>query len=110
MATLQSDAFREAGGEFNLGSPKQLGVILYEQLKLPVLGKTPKGEPSTAEDVLEELAATHPLPRVILDWRALQRSEERRVGKECVSTCRSWWSPSHSKKNKEKRYQNIKRT
>src|SRR3546814_18084975 len=51
MATLQSDAFREAGGEFNLGSPKQLGVILYEQLKLPVLGKTPKGEPSTAEDV-----------------------------------------------------------
>src|SRR3546814_13936922 len=49
MATLQSDAFREAGGEFNLGSPKQLGVILYEQLKLPVLGKTPKGEPSTAE-------------------------------------------------------------
>src|SRR3546814_10536711 len=73
MATLQSDAFREAGGEFNLGSPKHLGVILYEQLKLPVLGKTPKGEPSTAEDVLEELAATHPLPRVILDWRALQK-------------------------------------
>src|SRR3546814_14951485 len=73
MATLQSDAFREAGGEFNLGSPKQRGVILYEQLKLPVLGKTPKGEPSTAEDVLEELAATHPLPRVILDWRALQK-------------------------------------
>ncbi|HET8882605.1 MAG TPA: DNA polymerase I [Solimonas sp.] len=73
MAALQQDAFREAGGEFNLGSPKQLGQILYEQLKLPVLGKTPKGEPSTAEDVLEELAATHPLPRVILDWRALQK-------------------------------------
>jgi len=73
MAALQEDAFREAGGEFNLGSPKQLGQILYEQLKLPVLGKTPKGEPSTAEDVLEELAATHPLPRVILDWRALQK-------------------------------------
>nr|WP_206370266.1 DNA polymerase I [Solimonas marina] len=70
---LQQDAFREAGTEFNLGSPKQLGQILYEQLKLPVLGKTPKGEPSTAEDVLEELAATHPLPRIILDWRALQK-------------------------------------
>src|SRR3546814_6838788 len=50
MATLQSDAFREAGGEFNLGSPKQLGVILYEQLKLPVLGKTPKrSEEHTSE-------------------------------------------------------------
>ena len=66
-------AYQEAGGEFNLGSPKQLGVILYEKLQLPVLGKTPKGEPSTAEDVLEELAAQHPLPRLILDWRALQK-------------------------------------
>src|SRR3546814_7610586 len=53
MATLQSDAFREAGGEFNLGSPKQLGVILYEQLKLPVLGKTPKGEPRSEEHTSE---------------------------------------------------------
>jgi DNA polymerase-1 len=66
-------AYEEAGGEFNLGSPKQLGAILYEKLQLPVLGKTPKGEPSTAEDVLEELAAQHPLPRLILDWRALQK-------------------------------------
>ncbi|TJY58782.1 DNA polymerase I [Sinimarinibacterium sp. CAU 1509] len=73
MAQLQTEAHREAGGEFNLGSPKQLGVILYEQLGLPVLGKTPKGEPSTAEDVLEELAAQHPLPRLILDWRAMQK-------------------------------------
>lgn len=73
MAALQDEAYREAGGEFNLGSPKQLGQILYEQLKLPVLGKTPKGEPSTAEDVLEELAASHRLPRLILDWRALQK-------------------------------------
>src|SRR3546814_17693951 len=73
MATLQSDAFREAGGEFNLGSPQQLGVILYEQLKLPVLGKTPKGEPSPAEDVLEDLAATTPLPRVLLQWPTLPK-------------------------------------
>jgi DNA polymerase-1 len=73
MAALQQQAFTEAGGEFNLGSPKQLGAILYEKLQLPVLGKTPKGEPSTAEDVLEELAAQHPLPRLILDWRGLQK-------------------------------------
>ncbi|MFT4045684.1 MAG: DNA polymerase I [Solimonas sp.] len=73
MDALQREAFVEAGTEFNLGSPKQLGQILYEQLKLPVLGKTPKGEPSTAEDVLENLAAEHKLPRLILDWRALQK-------------------------------------
>ncbi|WP_028081193.1 DNA polymerase I [Solimonas soli] len=73
MEALQREAFVEAGTEFNLGSPKQLGTILYEQLKLPVLGKTPKGEPSTAEDVLESLAAEHKLPRLILDWRALQK-------------------------------------
>ncbi|NGY06411.1 DNA polymerase I [Solimonas terrae] len=73
MTALQREAFTEAGTEFNLGSPKQLGQILYEQLKLPVLGKTPKGEPSTAEDVLESLAAEHRLPRLILDWRALQK-------------------------------------
>ncbi|MFP5307217.1 MAG: DNA polymerase I, partial [Gammaproteobacteria bacterium] len=73
MEELQADAIREAGGEFNLGSPKQLGAILYEKLQLPVLGKTPKGEPSTAEDVLEDLAAQHRLPRLILDWRALAK-------------------------------------
>ncbi len=73
MDELQAEVYRQAGGEFNLGSPKQLQAILYEQLKLPVLGKTPKGEPSTAEDVLEELAAQHPLPRLILDWRAMQK-------------------------------------
>ncbi|WP_281783359.1 DNA polymerase I [Sinimarinibacterium flocculans] len=73
MDELQAQAHAEAGGEFNLGSPKQLGAILYTQLNLPVLGKTPKGEPSTAEDVLEELASQHPLPRLILDWRALAK-------------------------------------
>ncbi len=73
MKTLELEAFREAEGEFNLGSPKQLGAILYDKLKLPVLGKTPKGEPSTAEDVLESLAVEHRLPRVILDWRAMQK-------------------------------------
>jgi DNA polymerase-1 len=73
MDELQAAAFVEAGGEFNLGSPKQLQTILFEKLQLPVLGKTPKGDPSTAEDVLEELAAQHALPRLILDWRGMQK-------------------------------------
>ncbi|AXQ31421.1 DNA polymerase I [Solimonas sp. K1W22B-7] len=73
MDELQKAAFEQAGGEFNLGSPKQLQTILFEKLQLPVLGKTPKGDPSTAEDVLEELAAQHPLPRLILDWRGMQK-------------------------------------
>ncbi len=73
MDELQKAAFEQAGGEFNLGSPKQLQQILFEKLQLPVLGKTPKGDPSTAEDVLEELAAQHALPRLILDWRGMQK-------------------------------------
>lgn len=73
MDALQAQAWKEADGEFNLGSPKQLQTILYDQLRLPVLGKTPKGDPSTAESVLEELAASHPLPRLILDWRAMSK-------------------------------------
>lgn len=73
MERLQKQAYEVAGGEFNLGSPKQLQVLLYDQLKLPVTARTPKGDPSTAEDVLEELAAQHPLPRLILDWRAMQK-------------------------------------
>ena len=73
MDELQAQCWKEAGGEFNLGSPKQLQTILYERLQLPVLGKTPKGDPSTAENVLEELAAQHPLPRLILDWRGMSK-------------------------------------
>jgi len=73
MVELQRQAWKEAGAEFNLASPPQLQEVLYEKLKLPVLGKTPKGQPSTAEDVLEDLAGQHPLPRVLLDWRALSK-------------------------------------
>ncbi|HWY24967.1 MAG TPA: DNA polymerase I, partial [Nevskia sp.] len=73
MDELQAECWKQAEGEFNLGSPKQLSQILFEKLKLPVLAKTPKGDPSTSEDVMEELAAQHPLPRLILDWRALQK-------------------------------------
>jgi DNA polymerase-1 len=73
MEQLQKEAFKEAGGEFNLGSPLQLQQILFDKLKLPVLAKTPKGQPSTGEDVLEQLAEQHALPRKILDWRALSK-------------------------------------
>ena len=73
MAECVKQAYEAAGQEFNIGSPKQLGEILYTKLGLPVLGKTPKGEPSTAEDVIEQLAEHHPLPRLILDWRGLSK-------------------------------------
>jgi DNA polymerase-1 len=73
MQELQRQVYEEAGSEFNLGSPKQLQHILYEKLQLPVLGKTPKGDPSTAEDVLEQLADSHTLPRLILEWRGVSK-------------------------------------
>jgi DNA polymerase-1 len=73
MRRLEEQAHREAGGPFNLGSPKQLQEILFERLGLPVIRKTPKGQPSTAEDVLEELAAQHELPRLILGHRELAK-------------------------------------
>ncbi len=62
-----------AGREFNLDSPKQLQEILFGELGLPVLRKTPTGQPSTAEDVLEELAGEFPLPQMILDYRSLAK-------------------------------------
>jgi DNA polymerase I len=73
LAELLATAHKEAGFEFNIESPKQLQQILFEKLQIPVLRKTPTGQPSTAEDVLEELAATHALPRIVLDYRALAK-------------------------------------
>ena len=70
---LEKEAHAAAGGPFNLDSPKQLQEILFERQGIPVLRKTPGGTPSTAEDVLEELAATYPLPRLILDYRGLAK-------------------------------------
>ncbi len=70
---LESQAHELAGGPFNLGSPKQLGEILFNQLELPVLRKTPKGAPSTAEDVLAELALDYPLPAVLMEYRGLSK-------------------------------------
>ena len=69
----EQDAYALAGREFNLGSPKQLGEILFEEQKIPVLKKTPKGAPSTAEAVLEELALDYPLPKIIMKHRGLSK-------------------------------------
>jgi DNA polymerase-1 len=73
LLELQGRAHAAAGGEFNLDSPKQLQQILFEKLQIPVIRKTPTGQPSTAEDVLEELASDHELPRLILEYRGLAK-------------------------------------
>ena len=73
MEALAQEAFSLAGEEFNLDSPKQLQAILYDKLGLPVLKKTPGGQPSTAEPLLAELALDYPLPRVIMDYRSLTK-------------------------------------
>jgi len=73
MAALEITAHELAGGPFNLGSPQQLQQILFLELGLPVTRKTPKGQPSTAEDVLQELGLRYPLPRVILEHRSLSK-------------------------------------
>ena len=70
---LQSQAFDLAGKEFNLSSPKQIQEILFEEQNLPVIKKTPKGQPSTAEDVLQELALEYELPALILQHRSLSK-------------------------------------
>ena len=70
---LEKQAHTEAGGPFNLGSPKQLQEILFQTMELPVVRKTPKGQPSTAEDVLQELAEDYALPRLILEYRSLSK-------------------------------------
>ena len=70
---LREQIFTLAGEEFNLDSPKQLQGILYEKLDLPVLKKTPKGQPSTAEPVLQELAQDYELPRLIMEYRSLAK-------------------------------------
>ena len=74
MHGLEQQAYDIAGRSFNMGSPKQIGQIFFEELELPVIAKTPKGAPSTAESVLQELADQgHELPRVILEHRGLAK-------------------------------------
>jgi DNA polymerase-1 len=73
VTQLTNDAFALAGGEFNLASPKQLQTILFEKMQLPVLKKTPTGQPSTNEDVLQALALDYPLPKILLEHRHLTK-------------------------------------
>jgi DNA polymerase-1 len=73
LLELEQEAYQVAGEEFNLGSPKQIQSILFDKLGIPVISKTPTGQPSTAESVLQELAADYPLPRLILETRGLSK-------------------------------------
>ena len=70
---IEQEAHDAGGQPFNLASPKQIQEVLYDKLELPVLKKTPKGAPSTAEEVLQELALDYPLPALILEWRGLSK-------------------------------------
>ena len=70
---LENQAYALAGQVFNLNSPKQIQEILFDQLKLPIIKKTPKGAPSTDEDVLQQLSLDYPLPKVLLDYRGLAK-------------------------------------
>ncbi len=73
IAEIEKQAFALAGHEFNLASPKQLGQIFFEEMKLPVIAKTPTGQPSTNEEVLEELALDYPLPKLVLEHRGFSK-------------------------------------
>ena len=73
MQQLEQQAHTLAGEAFNISSPKQIQTILYDKMELPVLSKTPKGQPSTAESVLQELAEDYELPQIILDYRSLNK-------------------------------------
>ncbi len=73
VKSIEALAYEDAGQEFNLGSAKQIGELLYEVKGMPVIRKTPKGQPSTAEDVLEQLAVDYPLPKLILEYRSLSK-------------------------------------
>ncbi|WP_438332911.1 DNA polymerase I [Burkholderia pseudomallei] len=73
LVALEQEAYALAGGEFNPGSPKQIGQIFFERLQLPVVKKTPSGAPSTDEEVLQKLAEDYPLPKLLLEHRGLSK-------------------------------------
>ena len=73
MQEIEIEAHNLAGETFNISSPKQIQTILYEKMELPILAKTPKGQPSTAESVLQELAEDYKLPQLILDYRSMSK-------------------------------------
>jgi DNA polymerase-1 len=73
MMALEQAAYEAAGQPFNLGSPKQIGEILFGQMQLPVIKKTASGAPSTDEEVLQKLAEDYPLPKLLIDYRGLSK-------------------------------------
>ncbi len=73
MLGIEQHAYELAGQPFNLGSPKQIGEIFFEKMKLPVVKKTPSGAPSTDEEVLQKLAEDYPLPKLLLEYRGLSK-------------------------------------
>jgi DNA polymerase-1 len=73
MLEIEKEAYKLAGQPFNLNSPKQIGEIFFDRLKLPVVKKTPSGTPSTDEEVLQKLAEDYPLPKLLLDYRGLSK-------------------------------------
>jgi DNA polymerase-1 len=73
LSQIEQTIYQQAGEVFNLSSPKQIQAILFDKLDLPILRKTPKGQPSTAEDVLEELAADYEIPALLLEHRSLNK-------------------------------------
>ncbi len=81
IAEVEKEAYGLADGPFNLSSPKQIQEILFEKQGIPVIRKTPKGQPSTAEDVLQELAVDYPLPKIILEHRTLSKLKSTYVDK-----------------------------
>ena len=81
LGEIEASVFQQAGEEFNLSSPKQIQSILYDKLQMPVLRKTPKGQPSTAEDVLEELAINYDIPRLLLEHRSLNKLKTTYIDK-----------------------------
>jgi DNA polymerase-1 len=81
LIALEQHAHDLAGQTFNLGSPKQIQDILYDRQKLPVLKKTPKGQPSTEESVLQELAVNYPLPKLLLEHRSLSKLKSTYIDK-----------------------------
>lgn len=87
IAALEKQAYETVGEEFNLDSPKQLQKILFEQLELPIIRKTPKGQPSTAEDVLQELAQDYEFPELILEYRSLKKLKTTYVDKLPLQIC-----------------------
>tara|TARA_R110002049_G_scaffold252264_1_gene427216 strand:+ start:352233 stop:354932 length:2700 start_codon:yes stop_codon:yes gene_type:complete len=89
ITELEKQAYATIGEEFNLDSPKQLQKILFEQLELPVIRKTPKGQPSTAEDVLQELASDYEFPEMILKYRSLKKLKTTYVDKLPKQICES---------------------